>query len=92
MGESKSESKPVTQAPELAWNFRVIERVVEGIALYQVHRVFYRDETRREPVLIEECPSTVVGIDHLSLVQDIELMLDSISMPTIRIKEWDIKE
>jgi hypothetical protein len=73
----------------MVWNFRVIRRKAGGKDVYQLHRVFYLDPSRRLALYIEATPSSIVGEDAKLMLEDIELMTEAFSMPTIYIPEWN---
>lgn len=74
----------------MIWDFRVVRRKIHGRDIYQVHRVFYNDDLKTQPNLIEEIPATIVGIGALPMLQDVELLTNAFDQPTLYIPEWNV--
>lgn len=70
------------------YDYRVIRRRVSGLDVFQVHRVFYRDSGKTQPVLIERVPASIIGREPLAMLKDIELVTDGFEKSTIYIPEW----
>lgn len=73
----------------MIWDFRVIRRKVGNGEIFQVHRVFYKDETKAEAVYIENLPAGVIGMKAQSMLSDILLMTNAFDSPTLYIPEWN---
>lgn len=69
------------------YDYRLIKRVVNGSTFYHVHRVFYTDESKKTPVLIERYPSTIEGLVPKEMIEDLELMIEAFKQPTLYIPE-----
>lgn len=74
------------------WNFRVIRRKVAGKDVFQLHRVFYIDPGMRLALYIEHSPSSIVGDNAQLMIEDVELMANAFTMPTIYIPEFNVEK
>lgn len=76
----------------MVWDFRVIRRRIGGKDVYQVHRVYYADSTKRAALCIENSPASIVGPNARTMLEDVELLTNAFDQPTLYIPEWNIGE
>ena len=60
-----------------------------GQKMFEVHRVFYHDEARTRPFLVENHPATIIGRDAKSMLEEIDAIIDGMERPNVIIPEWD---
>lgn len=73
----------------MIWDFRIVRREINGTSIYQVHRIFYSDSSKRNMICIENIPATIIGTSAKVMLQDIETMVDAFEQPTVYIPEWN---
>ena len=69
------------------WDYRVIRRLCGNSSLYQIHRVFYRDNSRLVPDLIETSPTPIVGASAINILKEVEAITNAFDSPTIYVPE-----
>lgn len=73
----------------MKYDFRIVKRYIQEMVFYEIHRVFYSDDARTRPTLVETRPATIVGNCATIMLEDIEAMTDAFDKPVIVIPEWD---
>ncbi len=72
------------------YNLRIVKRLVGDKPFFQIHRVFYRDESMKEPLCIESSPAAVSGLDAKSMLTIVDELATAFELEILRIPEWDI--
>ena len=72
------------------WDFRIIKYKVHGIDSYRIHRIFYSDSSKRNAMLIEHQPASIIGVEPKSMLEDIEIMTNAFDYPTLYLPKWNI--
>ena len=74
----------------MIWDFRVVKKKLKGRDIFELHRVFYTDHTKQSVTMIDKNPSSVVGIEPISMLEDLDLMTRAFELPTLYIPEWNV--
>jgi len=71
------------------WDYRVVRRKVGNGEIFQIHRVFYKDEAKTLALYIENLPANIIGLKAQPMLSDILLMTNAFDNPTLYIPEWN---
>lgn len=74
----------------MIWDFRVIKKMVLNRAIYEIHRVFYKDHTKKNIHMIDSIPSSIVGVEPMMMLEDLDLMTRAFDLPTLYIPDWNV--
>ena len=71
------------------YDYRVIRRRIGDIDTLHIHRVFYSDEEKKTPIMIETHPATVESTSAEVMADDLEMMANALHNPVIYVPEWN---